>query len=69
MVFGKATNLDVEQLVKLRVAFLFEDYGCLNEKELEMIERDLPNYFMQNLNKNIFAYIGRDEQDNVHYCL
>lgn len=69
MVFEKVTYLDVEQLVKLRVAYLFEDYGCLNEKGLEIIERDLPDYFMQNLNKNIFAYIGRSEQDIIACAL
>lgn len=65
MFFGKAINQDVEQLVKLRVAYLLEDYGDLNEKELAMLERDLPDYFMKNLNKNIFVYIGRREQDIV----
>ena len=69
MVFEKATNQDVEQLVKLRVAYLFEDYGGFNEKELAIIERDLPDYFLENLNKNIFAYIGRSEQDIVACAL
>lgn len=69
MVFEKATNQDVEQLVKLRVAYLFEDYGGFNEKELAIIERDLPDYFMKNLNKNIFAYIGRSGQDIVACAL
>lgn len=69
IVFEKATKLDVEQLVKLRVAYLLEDYGDLNEKELAMIERDLPDYFLKNLNKNIFAYIGRSEEDIVACAL
>ena len=50
MVFGKATSQDVEQLVKLKVAYLYEEYGNQNEKELAIIERDLPDYFMKNLN-------------------
>lgn len=69
MFFGKATSQDVEQLVKLRVAYLIEDYGDLNEKELAMIERDLPDYFLKNLNKNMFAYIGKSEQDIVACAL
>lgn len=69
MIFEKATKLDVEQLVKLRVAYLLEDYGDLNEKELAMIERDLPDYFVKNLNKNMFAYIGKSKQDIVACAL
>lgn len=34
MVFGKATSQDVEQLVKLKVAYLYEEYVNQNEKEL-----------------------------------
>lgn len=69
MVFGKATNQDVELLAKLRVAYLMEDYGDLDEKELTVIERDLPDYFNKNLNKNIFAYIGRNEREIVACAL
>ena len=69
MVFEKATKQDIEQLVKLRVAYLFKDYGGLNEKELAIIERDLPDFLMKNLNKNIFAYIGRNEQAIVTCAL
>lgn len=69
MVFGKATNQDVELLAKLRVAYLMEDHGDLDEKELTVIERDLPDYFNKNLNKNIFAYIGRNEQEIVACAL
>lgn len=58
MVFEKATNQDVEQLVKLRVAYLFEDYGGFNEKELASIERDLPDYFLENLNKIYLRILG-----------
>lgn len=69
MIFEKATSQDSKQLTKLRVAYLMEDYGSLNEKELTVIERDLPDYFNKNLNKHIFAYIGRNEQDIVACAL
>lgn len=69
MVFEKAAKQDIELLTKLRVAYLIEDYGDLDEKELTVIERDLPDYFNKNLNKNIFAYIGRNEQEIVACAL
>lgn len=69
MVFEKAAKQDIELLTKLRAAYLIEDYGDLDEKELTVIERDLPDYFNKNLNKNIFAYIGRNEQEIVACAL
>lgn len=69
MLFEKAVNQDIEQLTKLRVAYLTEDYGDLNKEELAIIERDLPDYFNENLNKNIFAYIGRNEKEIVACAL
>lgn len=69
MVFEKAVNQDIEQLAKLRVAYLTEDYGNLNKDQLAIIERDLPKYFNKNLNKNLFAYIGRDDQEIVACAL
>lgn len=65
MVFEKATNQDIKQLTRLRVAYLMEDYGALSKKELAIIERDLPDYFYRNLNNHIFAYIGRCEQEII----
>lgn len=32
------------------------------EHDLEIIKRNLPDYFMRNLNKNIFCYVVRDEK-------
>lgn len=69
MVFEKAANKDIEYLTKLRLAYLIEDYGTVDEKELAIIESDLPGYFYKNLNKNIFAYLGRDEQEVVACAL
>ena len=69
MLFEKAVNQDIEQLTKLRLAYLTEDYGNLNKEELAIIERDLPDYFNKNLNKSIFAYIGRNEKEIVACAL
>ncbi len=63
MVFEKATNEDIKQLTNLRIAYLKEDHGDLKNKELAILEEDLPHYFSKNLNKTIFAYICRNEQE------
>lgn len=65
MVIEKATIQDIEQLTELRVAYLMEDHGKLDERELTIIKRELPDYFIKNLNNNIFSYIVRIEQEIV----
>ncbi len=65
MVFEKARIEDTGQLVKLRLAYLLEDIGILNEKERSVIEQGLPDYFERNLNHNIFCYVARKEQEIV----
>lgn len=41
----------------------------MDEKELEIIKSDLPHYFMQKLNQNIFAYVARNGQEIVSCAL
>lgn len=65
MIFEKAHIDDIEQLVKLRLAYLLEDIGKLNEKERSAIEGGLPDYFERNLNHNIFCYVARKELEIV----
>ena len=69
MNYTKATIEDIAQLTELRIAYLAEDYGELTEKDLEIIKRDLPDYFIRNLNKNIFGYVARDEREIVACAL
>ncbi len=65
MIIEKAAMQDIEQLTQLRLAYLMEDRGKLDEKELECIKKELPDYFARNLNHNIFSYVVRIEQEIV----
>lgn len=47
MVFHKAMKDDIEQLTNLRIAYLIEDNGKLDENDLTIVKRDLPDYFMR----------------------
>lgn len=69
MFFEKAAKEDIEQLTNIRIAYLIEDNGELNENELMIIKRDLPNYFMRNLNKCIFGYLAKEKDDIVACAL
>lgn len=65
MIFENAIYEDIDQLCELRIAYLIEDNGNLIEKDLAVIKKDLPDYFERNLNKNIFGYVARKEEEIV----
>lgn len=58
---------DIAALTELRLAYLKEDHGTLSEDELEIIRRDLPDYFERNLNQNLFCYLVW-EQEEIAAC-
>lgn len=69
MFFEKAMNEDIAQLTNLRIAYLIEDMGKLDENELIIIKQDLPDYFIRNLNKNIFGYVAKEQKEIVACAL
>lgn len=69
MKFKKADKNDVESLVELRIAYLKEDYGSLTEKQINSLKEQLPLYFKEHLNKDIYAYAAIDEEEIVSIIL
>lgn len=63
MIVEKAEMEDIDLLTELRLAYLQEDYGKLNEDEIGIIRRDLPGYFKRNLNQTLFCYLIRDKKE------
>ena len=56
----KAETANIEALVSLRLAYLTEDHGHLDEDVATTIQRDLPKYFQKHLNEDLLAYVVRD---------
>lgn len=65
MIVENAEIGDIDSLTDLRIAYLKEDYGKLDEEDISKIRRDLPDYFKKNLNENIFCYLIRDEESVI----
>lgn len=61
----KANIDDIEQLVQLRLAYLKEDLGSLDEKDAVSIQQQLPDYFQRHLNQDLFAYVIKDKNTIV----
>ena len=67
-VFEKAVICDLEQLLALRVGYLLEDYGTIPQEQLTKISEKLPAYFRKHLNKDLFVYTAKSENDTVSCC-
>lgn len=65
MIVENAEIADVDLLTELRIAYLKEDLGKLDEEDIKIIRRDLPDYFRRNLNENIFCYLIREKEEIV----
>ena len=68
MIYDKATEKDILSLVELRLAYLREDYGELSDEQVSMITDQLHRYYPEHLNKDLFVYICRDDDQIISCC-
>lgn len=58
----KAVLEDIDALVTMRLNYLIEDNGCLDDLDLAAIQKALPGYFRAHLGKDLLVYVIRDGQ-------
>ncbi len=58
----KADLKDINELVQMRLEYLTEDYGSLTEIQSEKIRNQLPVYYHNHLNKDLFVYVVKSER-------
>ena len=63
-----ANTNDINILVNLRIEYLLSDYKVIEENKLNVIRNNLPTYFMEHLNKDLFAYVCR-KNDEIIGCI
>ncbi|MDE6539114.1 MAG: GNAT family N-acetyltransferase [Ruminococcus sp.] len=57
----KADLQDINELVQMRIEYLTEDYGSLTDIQIEKIRNQLPEYYNNHLNKDLFVYVVKSE--------
>lgn len=60
IVFDEATKEDIDELIRLRIAYMVDDFGQVSEYEKECLEGQLPDYFGRKLGDELIAYVARD---------
>ena len=61
-VFDNANMNDIDELIRLRLAFITEDTGALSSQQELCIEEQLRDYFNRKLGKELIAFVARDEE-------
>lgn len=67
--FGQAEKTDIPQLIRLRLAYMEDDFGSVSEREKSCMEKQLPDYFERKLDKELFAFVARDGEKIVSVAL
>lgn len=62
--FRKGTFMDINELVRMRLAYIADDRGEIEKNILKQIKDSLPECFEKHLNKDLFAYIACDNSNN-----
>lgn len=66
MIYELATKNDIDELIKLRIAYMIDDFGSVSDKERNAMEKQLPDYFNRKLGTELIAFVARDkEKDEI----
>jgi len=61
IIFDKANKDDIDELVRLRIAYMIDDFGSISEYERSCMQNQLPDYFERKLTDELVAFVARDK--------
>ena len=61
IIFEEATKKDISELIRLRLAYMADDFGSVSEEERSGMEKQLPDYFERKLGSELIAFVAKDE--------
>ena len=60
IIFDEATKEDINELVRMRIAYMKDDFGSVSEHERKCMESQLPDYFERKLGTELVAFVAKD---------
>ena len=60
IVFDEATKEDIDELIRMRIAYMIDDFGSVSDRERAAMEAQLPDYFERKLGTEPIAFVARD---------
>ena len=65
MIIRKATNIDLDEIIKIRITYLKEDYGNISPQQISDLKKKLPEYYINHIEKDMIAYIAEENKEFV----
>lgn len=65
MVIRKAGINDIEELIKIRIAYLKEDYGNISSEQIEQLKKQLPEYYINHSDRDMITYIAEENSEII----
>ena len=60
IIIGEATKEDINELVRMRIAYMKDDFGSVSVNERQCMETQLPDYFERKLGTELVAFVAKD---------
>ena len=65
---NQATMDDLGQLIELRLAYLTDDFGQLDQDQVLQLREELPSYFQRHLGNDLLAFAARADDGTIVSC-
>lgn len=60
-VFTEATKEDIAELIRLRIAYMIDDFGTVSDYEKDCMEKQLLDYFNRKLGDELIAFVAKND--------
>lgn len=60
IIFDEATKEDIDELIRMRIAYMMDDFGSVTDQERKGMETQLPDYFSRKLGTELIAFVAKD---------
>ena len=61
VIYDTAGKDDINELIRLRIAYMIDDFGSITDYQRECMEKQLPDYFRRKLGTELVAFVARAE--------
>ncbi|MBO4636925.1 MAG: GNAT family N-acetyltransferase [Clostridiales bacterium] len=61
IIFDQADISDIDDLLRLRIEYMIDDFGSLSEADEAAMRSQLPGYYKEHLGKDLIAFVARKD--------
>lgn len=60
IIFEQASKSDIDELIRMRIEYMIDDFGSVSDEEREGMEKQLPDYFSRKLGTELIAFVAKE---------